>query len=422
MNCPAYCNRSLQKYLSRRAIKSPWEISNSFKDDFSAVIVIPALAESKHLPRTLSCIAKNPREELSKTLVVVVVNNVSGATAEQKENNCETLRWLHGVDIAGLNLSWVDACSTGLELPDKDGVGLARKIGFDLSLPLLNWGELPILVSLDADTLVDANYLPAIFAYFREGVTGGAVLPYRHQFGSSTEEEFAIRKYELYLRSYLFGLGRAGSPYAYHTIGSALACRSDAYIAAAGMSRRKAGEDFYFLQQLAKTSGIGLVKGTVVKPSARFSSRVPFGTGKVVQAQVQTNHFPCQYISLAAFKVLQDWLVLVANNWNTCAAELIDQAKAISPILFDFLQGLKFTLVWERLQLNSVSQGQMLSAFNLWFDALRTRQLLTRLEDGANLSTANLVAELLAWGGYQGVDTEAEQLQLLEHLQGVFPS
>jgi len=47
-------------------------------------------------------------------------------------------------------------------------------------------------------------------------------------------------------------LQQAGSPYAYHTIGSAFACRAEAYIAAGGMNRRHAAEDFYFLQQLAK--------------------------------------------------------------------------------------------------------------------------------------------------------------------------
>lgn len=419
MNSPVSCNRQLQKYIDKRSVSAPWRIFGLSESKFSAAIVIPALAEYEHLPHTLSSLAKNPPSDLSKTLVVVVVNNRSDATVNQKDDNSKTLQWLCENKDSGLHLAWVDACSPGLELPEKEGVGLARKIGFDLSLQCLNWDSVPILISLDADTLVDERYLPAIFDHFSKTSIGGAVLPYRHQLGRSQEEESAIRNYELYLRSYLFGLSMAGSPYAYHTIGSAFACRADAYIAAAGMNRRKAGEDFYFLQQLSKTSGVEFVRGTVVNPSARLSNRVPFGTGKVVQAQVETSQFPCQYISLPSFQILEELLNLVAKNWNKPAIDLVDLARQVSLVLYDFLQELKFEQVWERLQRNHLSQDKMLFAFSLWFDALRTRQLLTRLENTECLCATNLVAELLNWGGYSEVNLEEDQLWLLEGIQGV---
>jgi hypothetical protein len=53
-----------------------------------------------------------------------------------------------------------------------------------------------------------------------------------------------------------------------------MACRASAYVAAGGMNRRLAGEDFYFLQQVHKTSGVAALYGTTVHPSPRSSQRV----------------------------------------------------------------------------------------------------------------------------------------------------
>jgi len=52
-------------------------------------------------------------------------------------------------------------------------------------------------------------------------------------------------------------------------------CTVDSYIAVRGMNRREAGEDFYFLNKLAKLGDIGQIHATTVYPSARPSRRVP---------------------------------------------------------------------------------------------------------------------------------------------------
>ena len=167
--------------------------------------------------------------------------------------------------------------------PPKQGVGLARKIGLDLALPLLDYGGGdPLLVCLDADTLVQPDYLPAITRHFARSTAGGAAIPYRHRPAADPAGQGAIDRYELFLRAYVLGLELAGSPYAFHTVGSAMACRASAYVASGGMNRRLAGEDFYFLQQVHKTSGVAPLAGTVVHPSPRSSHRVPFGTGRAV--------------------------------------------------------------------------------------------------------------------------------------------
>ncbi len=412
-------NKQLKKYLKTRAIISPWQIEGTIRTDLSGAIIIPALAERENLPATLDSLCLNPAEYINRTLVVIVVNNRTDISPDQLADNQATIDWLRLKSYPQLNLTWIDASSSGLELPAKDGVGLARKIGFDASLQLLDWNAGPLLISLDADTLVDRNYLETIFGHFGRSKSGAAVIPFRHQSIIVSEQEAAIRHYELYLRSYLFGLQMAGSPYAYHSIGSAFACRADAYVKAGGMNRRCGGEDFYFLQQLTKTSGTEVVNGTVVHPSPRFSSRVPFGTGKAVQVQIEEGVVLFHFVPVEGFKIVKEWFELIGCQLNHSADQIGLQALNISPLLYGFLTELNFDHVWKKLQKNHSSREQRLAAFYDWFDALRTRQLLTRIENESDSSPEQIVAELLNWGGYPGVETEADQLKLLEKLQGL---
>ena len=408
----------LEKYLRTRAVSSPWGVAGMSRTDFSAAIIIPALAERENLPATLNSLCLNPAEYLAQTLIVIVINNRLDVSSAEFADNQKTLNWLRSTPYPQLNLAWIDGSSSGFELPDKDGVGLARKIGFDAALQRVSWKVEPVLISLDADTLVDHNYLPAIFDHFSAGKNRAAVLPFRHQFAPIPRQETAIRRYELYLRSYLFGLAMAGSPYAFHSIGSAFACTADAYVSAGGMNRRCGGEDFYFLQQLAKTSEVKMLNGTVVHPSPRFSQRVPFGTGRVVQEQLERGTVPFHFVSVAGFKLLKEWLDLIRCHVDDSADQISQYSLNISTVLHQFLTELNFSSIWEKLQNNHSSREQRLAAFHCWFDALRTRQLLTRIESECS-SVERLVAELLNWGGYAGIEREFDQLRLLENLQGV---
>ncbi|HDR46393.1 MAG TPA: glycosyltransferase family 2 protein, partial [Geoalkalibacter subterraneus] len=216
------------KYQRRRAVVGPWALSGNHGRSFDGVVVIPALAEEQSLPETLKSLGDNPARWRDKFLVVVVVNNRCDAPQPWREQNRHTLTLLEetGGSGFGLNLAWVDASSAGFELPDGEGVGLARKIGFDLAMQRLDWRGDPLCASLDADTLTDGNYFEALKAHFCRCTSAGAVVPFRHRRGATLELDEAITHYELYLRHYVLGLELARSPYAYHTIGSALACRA----------------------------------------------------------------------------------------------------------------------------------------------------------------------------------------------------
>ncbi len=194
-------------------------------------------------------------------------------------------------------------------MPPKQGVGLARKIGLDLALTLLDYRTSdPLLICLDADTVVQPDYLPALTGHFATTTAGGASISYRHRPASDPAGQSAIDRYELFLRSYVLGLELAGSPYAFHTVGSAMASRASAYVAASGMNRRLAGEDFYFLQQVHKTSGVVPLTGTVVHPSPRSSHRVPFGTGRSVGDMLSDGEQRLLFYQPVVFTIVGEWL------------------------------------------------------------------------------------------------------------------
>ena len=83
-----------------------------------------------------------------------------------------------------------------------------------------------------------------------------------------------------------------------------------------------------------------------------------------------------------------------------------------------YLAEAEFATVWTKLQHNHCSAPQRLRAFHGWFDALRTRQLLTRVDGATSVDPVEIVAALLAWGSCAVPATPAAQLRLLERLQG----
>ncbi len=410
-------------YLARRSVSSPWNINETLPSAFAGAVVIPSLAESSNLPHTLQSLSNNPPELLSRFLILIVVNHSSDAPDSEKNDNTATLEMLpiwkrqYGLE----NLHWVDAASRGRELPLKQGVGLARKIGLDLALPLLNYCAAdPLLVCLDADTLVQPDYLPAIFEHFSVSTSGGASIPYCHLPAADPAGQAAIDRYELFLRVYVLGLQLAGSPYAFHTVGSAMACRASAYVSAGGMNRRLAGEDFYFLQQVHKTSGVAALSGTTVHPSPRSSQRVPFGTGRTVGDILAEGEQRLLFYHPVVFSIVGDWLKYVDENTGSEPEELMGKARIISPLLHDFLQQAGFAKSWGNLKSNNRESVKLRAAFHGWFDAFRSMRLIHHLSDNAypRIAPDFAVAPLMEQAGLIPSDTLKGQLELLRSLQG----
>ena len=172
--------------------------------------------------------------------------------------------------------------------PRHAGVGTARKIGMDWAMTRFDGAQRDagVIVSLDADCTVAENYLNALHDHFKDHPrTPGCTIHFEHPLTTlPPHQRQGIVYYELYMRYYMHTLRWSGFPYAYHTVGSSMAVRAAPYRQQGGMNRRKAGEDFYFLQKIIPLGHFSELRRTTVYPSPRPSLRVPFGTGRVIAA------------------------------------------------------------------------------------------------------------------------------------------
>lgn len=374
--------KAYRDYQRKRQLDGPWCVEGD-TDPCQQAVIIPSLGEGEQLWATLTSLAGNPVDSLRHCLVVVVINCRPDCNADLIEQNIQDLSELRqGRSFGELRIAWIDATSPGRELPLKlGGVGMARKIGSDLTLPYLCRGGQ--LIHLDADTLVDENYMTAITDSFHNATFGGAVIPYCHQTGNDPIQHQAITLYELYLRTHVVGLQHAGSPYGYHTIGSTMVSTREAYIKAGGMNCRLAGEDFYFMQQLAKTSGVGHVSGTVVAPDSRISQRTPFGTGQVVLQMSSDSDASQRFYAPQCYQVLQQWLALIERQHHAEGDAILSQVADMSSELRDFLKQEKFTTTWQRICATHRDVARRQRAFHEWFDGLKTMRLIHYLSDKA---------------------------------------
>lgn len=381
-------DRTVLKYLHGHCDFETWPLEGDGGRKIDGVLVIPALAESVGLFQTLEDLAAAPAPCRERTLVLVVINNRAlphGREEDLADNALCLARFRRGELPAGLRLSWIDASSPGRELPPKGGVGHARKIGLDHGLRLLHGeGELDgPLISLDGDSRVDENYLPALYRAFSRKRPWTAVVAYAHPTDGDAANRDAIVAYEIFLRHHELGLAHARSPWAFPTIGSTIACTARAYATVGGMRRRRAGEDFYFLQALAKTGPLRRVDDTIVRPASRPSHRVPFGTGRSVADLLSGSRSPHMLYDPRTYEILRCWLELATGRLEEDAETLLAGARAIHGELATFLRLQDFAAAWERIRRNARSDTQLLRQFHQWFDGFRCFKLVHHLRDAA---------------------------------------
>jgi glycosyltransferase involved in cell wall biosynthesis len=445
------------KYLRSYAIAPTRPLVASSVKDIEQAVVIPALAEKSSLFRTLASLTRNPSDDLRHTLVICVVNNHRPNIAAEAEirNNRETLCLLktlvfgklaslphHGEiqedlrQIAGsdLRLAFIDASSPGSEIPDHDGgVGTARKIGMDAVLGLIDRTGIEggVICCLDADTLVEENYLSAIYAHFRETGVPAAVAAYAHQKPADPALLAAICCYEIFLRSYVMGLSYAHSPYAFHAIGSTMACTADGYVGVRGMNRRTAAEDFYFLNKLAKIGKIGVVTETTVFPSSRISGRVPFGTGRRMLRHMTGGTDEYRLYDPRIFVIIRKWLAGMEADPDRDPKKILAEAQQIHPHLAEYLRLSRLDADWQNIRRNSHDTYQMSRQFHVWFDGLKTLRLVHHLSHHSFplVPMFDGLAELIDLIGRpfplevypSGIPELDVQLRILEALRSHFP-
>ncbi len=239
------------------------------------------------------------------------------------------------------------------------------------------------LICLDADCTVEKNYLREIYDNYNGRNLSAAVLNFEHPVAGSEEERRAIISYEIFLRYYVLGLQLANSPYAFHTIGSTISCNVESYVRVQGMNKRKAAEDFYFVEKLAKVVSVGKINSTTVYPSGRKSWRVPFGTGQRVGRFLSGERNEYLLYSPESFIVLKKWNAFFLNDQIQNPEVYLQEAVNINIHLKKFLDEQKFVKDWNKILRNSNSTEQIQRQKKLWFDGFKTLKLIHHLRDEA---------------------------------------
>jgi hypothetical protein len=383
---PNYVEAYLNKYASDK-----WSVEPVQTKKYNNIVVIPAIEEYENLLRLLKSISEIGNEYVEESLFLFVINNSGSADKKIKSNNERTIQYLRGLKEEiffshKINIGFIDASSHGNELPEKDvGVGLARKTGMDLALKLFDYenNRKKILICLDADCIVEKDYLKAIVKEVNEKDIEAGYVQYEHKLPCEEIEKHAIVCYEIFLRYYTLGLEYAGSPFSFAAIGSTMFCDAESYCRIGGMNKRKAAEDFYFLEKLAKITNIQKVDSSRVYPSSRKSWRVPFGTGQRINRFIAKTHEEYLLYDSQIFIVLKQWLGVFYSEKVLSGSEYLKEAETINPFLSSFLKMNSFSESWDKILRNSKTGEQIQKQKTMWMDGFKTLKLVHYLRDVA---------------------------------------
>ena len=174
-------------------------------------------------------------------------------------------------------------------------------------------------------------------------------------------------------------------------------CTPDAYVKVEGMNKRKAAEDFYFLEKLAKIFPIGEIKSTSIHPSKRGSWRVPFGTGKSVDRYLSNSRDEYLLYNPKSFVILKTWLEVLNDTLISDQSALMKISKNIHPALSDFLTQQDFENFINKVLLKNNNPTEIEKQKHFWFDAFRTLKLIHYLRDATypNINMFSAIDELL---------------------------
>ncbi|MCF8241935.1 MAG: glycosyltransferase [Melioribacteraceae bacterium] len=373
-------DKKLVQYLKEQN-NSKWKVCTADNKKYRVIVVVPALNESEFINTLLDSIRQLDHKYSERTLFLFVVNNIRSADELIRENNLETISKLKDFSQNSFwNAAYIDAASNGNELPNKSGgVGYARKLGMDKALELFNNFLGSYLVCLDADCKVDKNYLNVIFEKIIPNKISAGYFRFHHELPEDNNSRAGIIFYELFLHYYMLGLKLAGSHFDFHTIGSTIFCSAEIYLQTGGMVKTKAGEDFYFLEKLAKIDKINVVKETCVYPAARISDRVPFGTGAKLRKFDSQNHHHYEVYNHKIFLLVKEWFQFFNNNNRT--DNILNFSKELNKHLYQFLVDNNFESDWNNILENSISERQIERQKIFWFDAFKTMKLIHYLRD-----------------------------------------
>ena len=351
------------------------EIKSQFTGDI--IVVIPAYNETFGLLRnTLLSLERARLCYTFDVLVLVLINTKQGDDESLVKASIDLKDKLE-------DANWnINVCFHYVHMSEKHaGVGLARKILMDHALRIFHQNrEYGIIVNLDADSTVASDYFLKISHFFEVyPECEAASLGFRHLYDDDETRE-AIQAYETHLRYFINMQRLLGLPFAYQTIGSAMAVRALAYAKEGGMPKKQAGEDFYFMHKFTCKRSLGDLSDELVYPSSRISSRVPFGTGKAVSDYLYTGKSYTSYHP-RHFEILDHWLseIFAVSKFQSKALDKKERAAHQ-----DFLKKVDFTNRLLEIRKNTSSKIAFRNRFFNWFDAFLLMKYLHFLREELN--------------------------------------
>lgn len=390
--------RAVSQYLQRYAEAEASLAGTHIPGPFQRALVVPMYRESPQaLQHLLDLLAQNPG-----TLLILVANRpvddneidwyqqllhcLPGQPRRLDRRN--TLQCWH--TAAGSAVLVVDRVVAGEPLAAHQGVGLARKIGADIACQLIHTGAItsPWVAHTDADTVLPSGYFEALQA---QPVAAAIIFPYTHIAGEEAALH-ATRLYEFSLHQYVEGLRWAGSPYAFHTLGSTLAVHYYYYAAVRGFPVRNAAEDFYLLNKLAKVGPITSLDGPQIAIRARRSERVPFGTGPGIariEALADPLDTPLYHPAVFAYlRAMLDFLQQLAQqprlDWQLCETLVKAQDPRLQPgLLRRYCEGIDIESQLDHCRRQCRHSDARRQQLHNWFDGFRTLKLVNFCRDQA---------------------------------------
>jgi hypothetical protein len=406
-------DRTVSKYLSRYGESESQQLID-FPDGFDQGLVIPLYREDYSVfERFKQFACDNP-----KTLLIFIINrpetdnDVSWSSPFFEQISNIYWRSLDGgmslarltptreTDSTHSSVLVVDRCVRGAAIPKDQGVGLARKVGADILCALIYHQKVkcPWIFNTDADAHLPADYFSVVqhsdsVVRHSEKNCAALVYPFKHCFIGTNIEKLPTQLYEFSLHYYVEGLKYAGSPYAYHTLGSTIAVNHLAYSKVRGFPKRAAAEDFYLLNKLAKTGTITSLSQPLIRLTARESNRVPFGTGPGVinLAAMSTPtkmalYHPSSFCYLQVFIQLLDALSDHQNNVDIAmvSQKIIDkhaQPTLHNHYLLAAAQHINLQAALDHSYRHGNRKATRLQQLHHWFDGFRTLKFIHFLRD-----------------------------------------
>jgi hypothetical protein len=363
----------LQTYLNKFSNTTKL-INDTINNDCKQIIIIPSYCEPD-LEKTLNSLVECDPTKCT-TQVFVVLNSaqedVEAKLFHQKQKTQLEQQFLKHTKLV-FNFILVD------DLPAKHaGVGLARKIGMDEAIRQFKEIDFDgLLICLDGDCVVNKNYLVELENYSRKPETYNTIcLHFEHELESEKDESLkqGIIFYELFLRYYKECLMYCNFPYAYHTIGSSMAVKASIYCKAGGMNKRKAGEDFYFLTKVFPYGKVIELNSAIVYPSARVSTRVPFGTGRAQQNYLENQNEQFKTYAHRSFEDLKQFFL---NDFYEGKSNF----NSFPETLKHFINETDLKNKLSEIKNNTTSKQQFTKRFFDWFDGFMVLKFVHFVRD-----------------------------------------